>query len=273
MGEDRRAIGVFDSGIGGLTAMRELAALLPHEDIVYFGDTGRVPYGTRSRETIVKYARQDARFLCSFHLKLLLIACGTASYAALDTLKEELPIPVYGVVEGASRRAVELTRTGRVAVLATPATISGHVFGKCLKNLSPDITVMEKACPLFVPIVENGRFQPEDPIVRILTEEYLAPVREAGVDTIILGCTHYPLLLEAISRCVPGAALISSGAEAAKMVAASLRNSALAAPQTHDGTRRYFVSDSVEQFRQNAGMYLCHPLDGDVEWVDIEKYE
>ena len=132
---------------------------------------------------------------------------------------------------------------------------------------------MEKACPLFVPIVENGRFQPEDPIVRILTEEYLAPVREAGVDTIILGCTHYPLLTEAISRCVPGAALISSGAEAAKMVAASLRDSALAAPQTHAGTRRYFVSDSVEQFRQNAGMYLCHPLDGDVEWVDIEKYE
>ena len=187
MGEDNRAIGVFDSGIGGLTAMRELSALLPHEDIVYFGDTGRVPYGTRSRETIVKYARQDARFLCSFDLKLLLIACGTASYAALETLQKELPIPVFGVVEGASRRAVEVTRVGRVAVLATPATISGHVFGNFLKGLSQEITVIEKACPLFVPVVENGRFRPEDPLVRILTEEYLAPVREAGADTIILG--------------------------------------------------------------------------------------
>ena len=270
---DKRAIGVFDSGIGGLTAMRELAAFLPHEDIVYFGDTGRVPYGTRSRETIVKYARQDARFLCSFDLKLLLIACGTASYAALETLQQELPIPVFGVVEGASRRAAELTRVGRVAVLATPATISGHVFGNFLNTISPGITVLEKACPLFVPIVENGRFQPEDPLVRILTEEYLAPVREAGVDTIILGCTHYPLLAEAISRCVPGAALVNSGVEAAKTVAESLRKTCLAAPETHVGTRRYFVSDSVAQFRQNAGMYLRHPLDGSVEWVDIEKYE
>ncbi len=273
MGEDRRAIGVFDSGIGGLTAMRELAALLPHEDIVYFGDTGRVPYGTRSRETIVKYARQDAKFLCSFDLKLLLIACGTASYAALETLQEELPIPVFGVVEGASRRAVELTRVGRVAVLATPATISGHVFRDYLKKLSPEVTVIEKSCPLFVPVVENGRFRPEDPIVQILAEEYLAPVREAEADTVILGCTHYPLLSEAISRCVPGAALVSSGAEAANVVAASLRENCLAAPVTRVGTRRYFVSDSVAQFEQNAGMYLRHPLDGSVEWVDIEKYE
>ncbi len=273
MGEDNRAIGVFDSGIGGLTAMRELSALLPHEDIVYFGDTGRVPYGTRSRETIVKYARQDARFLCSFDLKLLLIACGTASYAALETLQKELPIPVFGVVEGASRRAVEVTRVGRGAGLATPATISGHVFGNFLKGLSQEITVIEKACPLFVPVVENGRFRPEDPLVRILTEEYLAPVREAGADTIILGCTHYPLLSEAISRCVPGAALISSGAEAAKAVADSLKKNGLTAPEGRIGTRRYFVSDSVEQFKQNAGMYLCHPLDGSVAWVDIEKYE
>ena len=263
----------FDSGIGGLTAMRELAALLPHENIVYFGDTGRVPYGTRSRETIIKYARQDARFLCGFDLKLLLIACGTASFAALETLQRELPIPVYGWWRGASRRAVALTRAGRVAVLATPATISGHVFGAFLQKLSPGITVLEKACPLFVPIVENGRFQPEDPLVRILTEEYLAPVREAGADTIVLGCTHYPLLSEAISRCVPGAALVNSGAEAAKAVAAELAGSSLAAPETQTGTRRYFVSDSVAQFEQNAGMYLQHTLDGEVQWVNIEKYE
>lgn len=273
MGKNRRAIGVFDSGIGGLTAMRELSSLLPHENIVYFGDTGRVPYGTRSRETIIKYARQDAHFLCGFDLKLLLIACGTASYAALDVLQEELPIPVYGVVESASLRAVELTRNRRVAVLATPTTISGHAYGNCLKRLMPEVEVLEKACPLFVPVVENGRFAPEDPIVRILTEEYLAPVREMGADTVILGCTHYPLLMNAISRCVPDVMLVNSSAEAAGMVAAYCQDSALAAPENQIGTRRYFVSDSVAQFEQNAQMYLGHGLDGSVEWVNIEKYE
>ncbi len=273
MGEDRRAIGVFDSGIGGLTAMRELAALLPNENIIYFGDTGRVPYGTRSRETIIKYARQDARFLCGFDIKLLLIACGTASYAALEVLQKELPIPVYGVVESASRRAVERTRNRRVAVLATPATISGHAYGNCLRGLMPGIEVLEKACPLFVPVVENGRFEPEDPIVRILTEEYLAPVRDMGADTVILGCTHYPLLMDAISQCVPEVTLVNSSEEAARSVAAYCKNSPLAAPEDQVGTRRYFVSDSVAQFEQNAQMYLCHSLDGDVEWVNIEKYE
>ena len=273
MGGDHRAIGVFDSGIGGLTAMRELAALLPHEDIVYFGDTGRVPYGTRSRETIVRYARQDARFLCGFDLKMLLIACGTASFAALDTLQRELPIPVYGVIESAARRAAEVSRNGRIAVLATPATIAGHVYGDRLRVLRPDVTVLEKACPLFVPIVEDGRFAPDEPIVQILTEEYLAPARDAGADTIILGCTHYPLLADAISRCVPGATLINSGAAAAQDVAQTLREQGLTADETHVGTRRYFVSDSVDAFTRRAQTFLQHELDGPVGWVDIEKYE
>ena len=273
MGEDRRAIGVFDSGIGGLTAMRELTALLPHEDIVYFGDTGRVPYGTRSRETILRYARQDARFLCGFDLKLLLIACGTASYAALDVLQRELPIPVFGVVESAARRAVQETKNGRIAVLATPATISGHAYGDLLRALLPEAEVIEKACPLFVPAVENGRFLPSDPLVQILAEEYLSPVREAGADTVILGCTHYPLLSEAISACVPGAVLVNSSAEAARTAARYLAEHGLTGPEDHMGTRRYFASDSVAQFEQNAEMFLQHELDGTVAWVDIEKYE
>ena len=273
MGNDTRAIGVFDSGIGGLTAMRELAALLPHEDIVYFGDTGRIPYGTRSRETIIRYARQDARFLCTFDLKLLLIACGTASYAALDILQAELPIPVLGVVESAARRAAEVTGNGKIAVLATPATISGHAYGKLLHTLAPSAQVLEQACPLFVPVVENGRFSPEDPLVRILTEEYLAPVREAGSDTVILGCTHYPLLAEAISARLPGAVLVNASAEAARCAADCLKARDLTGPETHLGTRRYFVSDSVQQFEQNAEMFLRHPLDGAAEWIDIEKYE
>ena len=273
MKTDRRAIGVFDSGIGGLTAMRELTALLPHEDIVYFGDTGRVPYGTRSRETIIKYARQGARFLCTFDLKLLLIACGTVSYAALDILRAELPIPVLGVVESAAKRAAEITKNGRIAVLATPATISGHAYGDLLRQLSPSAQVVEKACPLFVPVVENGRFSRSDPIVRILAEEYLAPVREAGADTVILGCTHYPLLTDAISASVPGAVLVNAGAEAARAAVDCLRERELRGPEDHIGTRRYFVSDSVAQFEQNAEMFLQHPLDGEAAWVDIEKYE
>ena len=272
MGKDTRAIGVFDSGIGGLTAIRELAALLPNEHIIYFGDTGRVPYGTRSRETIIHYSRPNAHFLKSFDVKLLLIACNTASYAALSILQDELDIPVYGVIEDASLRAAELTRSRRIGVIATPATISGHSYRDRLHQLLPDVEVFEQACPLFVPIVEQGRFSPEDPLVQILTEEYLAPMREAEVDTIILGCTHYPLLTDAIAACVPGAALVNSGAEAARAIASALQNSDLAAPADQVGTRRYFVSDSTAQFEQNAAMYLRYPLGGSVERIEIETY-
>jgi len=271
MGYDKRPIGVFDSGLGGLTGFSRLRALLPNEDLVYFGDTGRVPYGTRGRDIITKYARQDAKFLLQFDIKLLFIACNTACYAALDTLTRELPIPVCGVIEDASRRAAQVTNNGRIGVLATGATVSGHVYSDFLASIDPKLAVFEKACPLFVPIVEAGRFSPEDPIVKILVREYLAPVLEFGADTVILGCTHYPLLAQAIRAEAPQLTLINSAAEAAESVAALIGAQGLANAPEHQGSDRYYVSDSVEKFTESAQTFLAHPLDGEVRWVDIEK--
>ena len=272
MSFDKRPIGVFDSGIGGLTGFSRLRALLPNEDLIYFGDTGRVPYGTRGKDIITKYCRQDAGFLMTFGIKLLFIACNTASYAALDTLTAELPIPVCGVIEDASRAAAKATKNGRIAVLATSATVSGHVYSDCLASFNPALSVFEQACPLFVPAVENGRYSPDDPIVKILTEEYLASVLDFGADTIILGCTHYPLLIPSISAAAPGVTLINSGAEAAQHIADMLKESGLANSPEHEGKVRYYVSDSAEKFAQSAGIFLKHEPEGPVEWVDIEKY-
>lgn len=272
MGCDARPIGVFDSGLGGLTGFSRLRDLLPGEDLIYFGDTARVPYGTRGRDIITRYARQDAAFLMKFGIKLLFIACGTASYAALDTLTRELPIPVCGVIEAASRRAAAVTKNGRIGVLATAATISGHVYSDRLHGIDPKLSVCERACPLFVPVVEAGRFAPDDPIVKILTREYLSPVLSFGADAVILGCTHYPLLAPAIAEAAPGVRLVDSGAEAAAQAAAMLDEFGLRNAPDHKGTVRYYVSDRTAGFTASAEMFLQHELEGPVEWVDIEKY-
>ena len=223
---DDRPIGVFDSGLGGLTTVRELCRLLPEEDIVYFGDTGRVPYGSRSRETIVKYARQDVAFLRTFDLKTIVIACGTVSTTALDVLAAENP---------AAR------------VLAQP-------------------------CPLFVPLVENGRFRPGDVVIETVAAEYLAPLKEAGVDTLVLGCTHYPLLEKVIGAYMgPEVRLINSGAEGARAAADCLRErDALAGPGR--GSCRCFVSDRQEDFSRLASTFLGWDVAQAVEQVDISQY-
>lgn len=272
MGCDTRPIGVFDSGLGGLTGFSKLRALLPGEDLIYFGDTARVPYGTRGKDIITRYCRQDAAFLMQFGIKMLFVACNTASYAALDTLTQELPIPVCGVIEDASRRAAKLTKNGRIAALATAATVSGHVYSACLHALDPSLQVFEQACRLFVPVVEAGRFSPDDPVVQILTREYLAPVLSFGADTVILGCTHYPLLAPAIAEAAPGVQLVDSGAEAALRAAAELKEKGMENEPGHKGTVRYYVSDSPAGFSDSAEMFLQHALEGPVEWVDIEKY-
>jgi glutamate racemase len=271
-GWDNRPIGVFDSGVGGRPALGALMKLRPDADIVYFGDTGGVPYGTRGYDTIVKYARQDARFVCSFGVKLLLVACNTVSCVALDVLERELDIPVFGVLDDASRRACELSERGRIGVIATPATISRHAYARAVLALRPDAQVTENACTLFVPLVENGRISPEDPVVRLLAGEYLAPLAAAGVDTIILGCTHYPLLSDAITAAAPGARLVNSSAEAARAVAAAAGTRYLPKMPGTPGKYRYFVSDSTDSFRRLAPLFLgCEP-GGDARLVDIEKY-
>ena len=261
-------IGIFDSGLGGLTALKELHRLLPAEPLIYFGDTGRVPYGTRSAATIVKYAKQDAAFLLSQGVDAILVACGTVSTTALKELRESLPIPVIGVVDPTAEAAVKATKNGRIAVIGTPATIRTGAFEAALRNRRDDIAVISLPCPLFVPLVEAGFTAPDCEITRLTCEHYLASIRESGADTLILGCTHYPLLAPIIASVLPGVTLISSGAETAKATAA-LRSQS---PRDQEAPVRYYVSDDPSLFTASAGAFLGYDLSGEVEKIDIERY-
>lgn len=270
---DRRPIGVFDSGLGGLTAVRELTALLPNEDIIYFGDTGRVPYGSRSHDTIIQYARQDVAFLRSFDLKAIIIACGTVSSTALDVLSAENPIPILGVVEPSAQAAVQATRSGVIGLIGTQATIRTGAYDRRIHTLLPDARIIDVPCPLFVPLVENGRFRPGDVVVETVVREYLAPIKEAGADTLVLGCTHYPLLQEVISNEMgPQVTLIDSGAQSAIAARCLLARQDAGNDPSHRGSCHYFVSDTVEGFTALASIFLRRDVTGEVSQVDITKY-
>ena len=268
---DQKPIGVFDSGLGGLTAVRELKRLLPEEDIVYFGDTGRVPYGSRSKDTIIKYARQDVAFLRTFDLKAIVIACGTVSTTALDLLSEENPIPILGVVEPAAVAAAQATRSGAIGLIGTQASIRSGAYERCIARENPAARVVAKACPLFVPLVENGRVHRGDVVIETVVAEYLTPLKEAGVDTLVLGCTHYPLLEEVIGAFMgPEVRLINAGAEGAREVARRLTGADALASRAR-GTARYFVSDTVDDFARLATIFLREDVVGQVQQVDLEK--
>lgn len=269
---DQRPIGVFDSGLGGLTALRELKRLLPQEELIYFGDTGRVPYGGRGRDTLVRYARQDVALLRSFSPKAIVVACGTVSANALAELQGENDLPIFGVIDPAARAAVEATRNRRVGIIGTAASIRSHAYEEAITALDPTVTVTALACPLFVPLVENGRFRRGDAVVELVVEEYLAPMKAAGVDTLILGCTHYPLLAEVIGAYLgDGVTLIDSGKVCADAAAERLRGAGQLAERAR-GTCRYFVSDSTEDFARLASVFLGEVAEGDVTRVDIERY-
>jgi len=258
-------IGVFDSGMGGLTAVKEILDVVPDAGIVFFGDTGRVPYGARSRETIISYALQDARFLASKNVDALLVACGTISSTAMPELRASLDVPVFGVVEATSEAAVRATKNGRIGIIGTPATVNSGSYAKCIGEIDPSIVTFSTACPLFVPLVEEGLTSPDCEITRLTAEHYLARFREDGVDTLIMGCTHYPIMAEAISRALPGVTLINSGAEAArKLHGLGLLRSG--------GGVEYYVSDSVEHFVRLASRFLGRPTEGHVNYVEIDKY-
>ena len=228
---DKRAIGVFDSGLGGLTAVRRLHALMPQENIIYFGDTGRVPYGTRGRDIITKYARQDVAFLRQFDLKSIIIACNTVSAIALDLLSKENDIPIIGTVEPACRRAMTMTQTGRVGVIGTAATIRSGAYEKYLHKKDGTLDLFTQACPLFVPLVENGRVHRGDVVIETVVKEYLTPLKDAGVDTLILGCTHYPIVEENFHECYPEMHLINPALEQANAVKAYLTEQNALNPQ------------------------------------------
>ncbi|MGM9608270.1 MAG: glutamate racemase [Oscillospiraceae bacterium] len=270
---DNRPIGVFDSGLGGLTAVRELIRLLPGEDIVYFGDTGRVPYGSRSKETIIKYARQDVAFLNTFDLKAIVIACGTVSTTALEVLRAENRIPVLGVVDPAVRAAAEASANGKIGLIGTEASIRSGAYERALASLRPDAAVYPKACPLFVPLVENGRFQRGDAVAELVVEEYLSPLKAEGVDTLVLGCTHYPLLRGVIGAYMgPDVTLIDVGGACARRVAGLLESTGSLSGNAEGGRRRYFVSDSVDGFARLASMFLGEDVGEDVSQVDITAF-
>lgn len=259
-------IGVFDSGLGGLTALSEITRLFPRADIVYFGDTGRVPYGTRSFETIGRYARQDIRFLLSRGVSGILAACGTVSSTVLDSIAKEFEVPIVGVVKPAAEAAVKLTKNKKIGAVGTAATIKSDCYQRLIKDIDPEISVMSVPCPLFVPLVENGFTGEDDRITALAAEQYLAPIREWGADTLIMGCTHYPLIRSHISRALPGVALVDPGYEAAHSLGGLINIS------EGEGKIGYFVSDDPCSFADSAERLIKVRVKNSVETVDIEKF-
>lgn len=270
---DMRPIGVFDSGLGGLTAVRSLRQILPEENLIYFGDTARVPYGGRSRETLLKYARQDVRFLRSSDIKAILIACGTVSTTALETLQAENDLPVVGVVEPTCRRALLVTKNKKVGIIATLASIRSGAYEATLKRLDSEVEVIGKPCPLFVPLVEEGRFHKGDIVIETVAREYLEPLKETGIDTLILGCTHYPLLTEIVADIMgPDVTLVSAGEESAFELKRLLKANGLRADETRQGEAEFFVSDRAEDFERIASVFLQEDLRRAARRIDIDQY-
>ena len=241
-------IAIFDSGLGGLTVMREIALALPNEDLVYFGDTARVPYGIKSPPTIIRFSEENCRFLCRMGPKLIVVACNTASAAALPSLRETFDLPLLGVVEPGARAAVAATRNRRVGIIGTEATIKSRAYIDCIHALDPAISLIDRACPLFVPLVEEGR-DCDDAIVRLAAREYLRPIIGFGADTVVLGCTHYPLLKGAVRDAMGQAVTIVDSAEqTARATAEALDQMGLRRAGAPSPVYRYFVTDNPLRF-------------------------
>ncbi len=252
---DRRPIGVFDSGVGGLTVVSQIQKILPEEDIVYFGDTARVPYGTKSKETVTKFSVENVEFLMEKNVKLVVVACNTASSLALEFLKRCFRVPIIGVIEPGAKGAVSTTRNNRVGVMGTSATVASGAYERAIKKMNPGITVYARSCPLFVPLVEEGWLKKQ--VTRDVALEYLAPFRARKVDTLILGCTHYPLLREVIQDTVGSKVLlVDSAKEVAKEVSLILDSGGLLNRRDRPGKHCFFVSDEPGRFVRTAERFL-----------------
>lgn len=249
-------IGIFDSGIGGLTVLKEMRREVPHENIVYFGDTAHVPYGTKSKETITRFSLDNVRFLQGFDVKLVIVACNTASSLSLEALKESFSTPIIGVIEPGAKQALKTTRSGRIGVIGTKATIGSGAYEAELKKLDPKIKVYSQACPLFVPFVEEGWL--DGAVVEKVAKIYLEPIKKFGVDTLILGCTHYPLLTKVIQKMIgKGVKLVNSAEETAKEAKKLLEDASLRCAVRRGGQEtQFYVSDEPEQFRSLGERFL-----------------
>lgn len=257
--QSQKPIGIFDSGIGGLTVLKAVKERLPGEDIIYFGDTARVPYGIKSAETVTRFSFEIAEYLTGFGIKMLVVACNTASSVALGALREKLDVPVVGVLMPGAYAASRVTVTGRVGVIGTEGTVASGAYARLIGNIRPGAEVFARACPLFVPMVEEGRLSGQIP--ELAAKEYLAPLIEMGVDTLVLGCTHYPLLRDVIGKVMGhGVTLIDSGSETAKEVERVLdKNSMLNASQGPPDTR-YMVTDAPVRFRELGERFLGYSI-------------
>lgn len=248
-------IGLFDSGIGGLTVVRAVSELLPNENIVYFGDTARVPYGSKSNDTVVEYSIQAANFLLRKNIKLLIVACNTASSVALNELKRFLTIPVIGMIEPGAKMALRESKNGVIGVIGTRATINNKAYAHELKRLNPKIKVHEKACPLFVPLAEEGWI--DHKATEIIAKEYLSELKEKKIDSLILGCTHYPILRKVIQKIVgKNVKLIDSGSPSAHIVEEYLNGRGLRNISNQLGEREFYVSDVPTKFKEIAERFL-----------------
>jgi len=258
---DNRPIGIFDSGIGGFSAAKVIAELLPCEDIVYFGDSANVPYGARSKEEIVALSLLDAAFLERFDIKAALIACGTITSNAMEELCAAFPFPFFGVVNASCEAAAAITKTKKVGVIATAATIASGVYAAGIKGICGDIEVVSKACPSFAPLVEAGHFSKTDERAQRAVAQELSCFLGSGIDTLLLGCTHYPLLSGAISEFLGSeVSLVSSGEAAAHELKRHLKETGMTAERTTPGAHRWFTSGEVASFEKSAADFLGHEI-------------
>ncbi|MGK9477727.1 glutamate racemase [Melioribacter sp. OK-6-Me] len=262
-------IGFFDSGIGGLTVVRAVTNLMPNENIVYFGDTARVPYGNKSNHTVIEYSIQAANFLLRKNIKLLVVACNTASSVALNELRKLLTVPVIGMIEPGSQMALAESRNRKIGVIGTYATINNKAYSKQLKKLDPKVQVYEKACPLFVPLAEEGMTNHK--AAELIAREYLTELKEKDIDTLVLGCTHYPLLRDTIQKVIgKKVKLIDSGTPAAMIVEDYLNGRQLRNNSVHEGKHEYYVSDLPSKFKLIAERFLGKKINN-IHKVELEE--
>lgn len=256
------AIGVFDSGVGGLTVLHEIAELLPHEHLIYLGDTARFPYGSKSAETVRRYAIENSEFLTDKGVKMLVVACNSAAAVGLDALRERFDIPVIGVIEPGAQRAVKQTRNGKVGVIGTETTIASGLYTRALKSLRPDLEIYTRACPLFVPLAEEGWVDNE--VARSTAAAYLTSLKRSGIDTLVLGCTHYPLLAGVIGNVMgEKVTLVDSARTTAERVRETLIRYGLAR-RSGGGSVSFFVTDVPDRFVKVGGRFMGQKVDSAV---------